>query len=319
MAGMAVPPDRETLRAAGTALAADRVAAQMADVLEKAGVSFILLRGPSIARHLYSSSEVRPYVDVDLLVPIHQAPVVESTLPRRGFAYRAVLGQRQVDRPHWSSTWVRASDGANIDVHWTLVGVNVSPETAWTEFVGETEPIDVCGTRLDGLSARATALVIALHAAHHGAGITQPIRDLDRALAKFDLEIWSGAAQLAERLDGVDAFSAGLRLAAGGEEMADRLSLPPVRSTEVLLRSSTAPPMALGFDWLSHTSGVRAKVILIAGKLVPDAPFMRSWTPLARRGRVGLWVAYAWRPIWLLRHAVPGYRAWREARRKAEG
>jgi len=58
----------------------------------------------------------------------------------------------------------------------------------------------------------------------------------------------------------------------------------------------------------------------------PDAPdwalegladFMRWWSPLARRGRLGLTVSFLWRPLWFLGHAGPAYLAWRRARREA--
>jgi hypothetical protein len=50
---------------------------------------------------------------------------------------------------------------------------------------------------------------------------------------------------------------------------------------------------------------------------VPDAEFMRSWSPLASRGTVGLAVAYMWRPLWLARHAPRGFIAWARARSRA--
>jgi hypothetical protein len=77
--------------------------------------------------------------------------------------------------------------------------------------------------------------------------------------------------------------------------------------------------MALGFDWLDQTPGMTSKLRLAWGKVVPDADFMRVWSPLARGGsRTGLALAYLWRPVWLLLHAGPGYRAWRAARGEAE-
>ena len=41
---------------------------------------------------------------------------------------------------------------------------------------------------------------------------------------------------------------------------------------------------------------------------------MRWWSPLARRGRLGLALAYPWRIAYLLRQTGPGIRAWRKAR-----
>ncbi|MEO6714059.1 MAG: nucleotidyltransferase family protein, partial [Mycobacteriales bacterium] len=54
--------------AAASTLAVDRLTADVVRALRAEGVEPILLKGPSFARLLYSSSELRPYVDADLLV-----------------------------------------------------------------------------------------------------------------------------------------------------------------------------------------------------------------------------------------------------------
>ena len=303
--------------AAGTALAADHVAVEAAAALEAAGVASILLRGRSVARHLYSRDEVRPYVDADLLVQAGSRTRAEKALRELGFEHRAVLGQRSSDRPPWSSTWSRDSDGGTVDLHWSIVGVRVGPDGLWGSLRPHAEPTAMLGVHLDGLDAEAMALVVVLHAAHHGKAVPHPLADLDRALDRFDGGIWQGAAGLAERLSAVDAFAAGLRLRPTGARLAESLGLPENPSTEAILRADSAPPTALGFEWLAQTQGMKPKLVLIAGKLVPDVEFMRAWSPLARRGTLGLALAYAWRPIWLLAHSGRGFRAWRAAQRKA--
>jgi hypothetical protein len=67
------------------------------------------------------------------------------------------------------------------------------------------------------------------------------------------------------------------------------------------------------------THGVRAKAMCLAHELVPSPAGMRYWTPLARRGWVGLTAAYLWRPIYLLVHAPAALVAWRRAHRSRSG
>jgi hypothetical protein len=123
---------------------------------------------------------------------------------------------------------------------------------------------------------------------------------------------------LAARIDASEAFAAGLRLLPDGEQLAEELALPAVYSVETLLRAESAPPMSLGFDWLARTPGARRKLALVLGKLVPDKEFMRAWSPLAgRRTKSGLALAYAWRPLWLIWHSVPGFRAWLAAQKRS--
>jgi Uncharacterised nucleotidyltransferase len=318
-AGDSLEPEvAATLLAAGTALASDHVAVEVSGTLAAAGVRTILLRGPSVTRHLYGVDEPRGYVDADLLVARASRAQAEHVLADLGFARWAVLGQRASDRPAWSSTWVRARGGGNVDLHWTIVGARVEPDTVWSVFEREVEPLDVLGTGLEGLSASATALVVTLHAAHHGARVQPPVDDLARALHQFSHSTWERASELAGRIDAIAAFQAGLRLLPAGGRLADRLGLPDEPTAETILRAGSAPPMALGFDWLAHTPGLRAKVTFVLGKIVPDREFMRAWSPLARRGdRLGIALAYLWRPFWLLWHGLPGFRAWHAARRKA--
>jgi hypothetical protein len=317
--GDSLEPDvAATVLAAGTALAADYVAVEVSGSLAAAGVRTIVLRGPSITRHLYDVDEPRAYVDADLLVAPASRADTERILAGLGFAHWAVLGQRAADRPAWSRTWVRARGRGNVDLHWTIVGARVEPNTVWSVLEQEAKPLYVLGTRLDGLSAPATALVVTLHAAHHGPSVQQPVDDLARALSHFSRSTWDRASGLAERIDAIPAFAAGLGLLPVGVRLADRLGIPDELTTETILRAGSAPPMALGFDWLAQTPGLRPKIVFVTGKIVPDREFMRAWSPLARRGdRLGLALAYLWRPFWLLVHSLPGFRAWYAARRKA--
>ena len=252
--------------AAGVALLADAAAVEATRALETAGIPSILLRGPVVARHLYGHDEIRPYMDADLLVQRDQRGRSEEVLRNLGFEHVAVLGQRSSDRPPWSSTWERPRDRANVDLHWTLIGVGASPEEVWRVFEETAERVPVRKAQLRGLGEAATALVVALHAAHHGALVGYPIDDLQRAIQRLPFGTWEAATELASRLDASEAFAAGLHLAPGGAALARRLQLPDVRTTETLLRAQTAPPTALGFDWLARTPGVRRKVIFVAAK-----------------------------------------------------
>ncbi|MGZ4315495.1 MAG: nucleotidyltransferase family protein [Gaiellaceae bacterium] len=307
----------DALRAAGAALVADHVALDVVRSFTSAGIPSVLLRGPTISRHLYGPGEVRGYVDADVLVPVLAREKAEGLLVELGFRHHAVLGQSDDDRPRWSSTWIRDRDGGNVDLHWTLVGSRAAPEEVWNVFSAEIERVDVLEASLDGLSAAATAVVVALHAAHHGADVDHPLVDLARAVERLPVSTWVRAADLARRLD-APAFAIGLRILPGGAALADDLGLGDRANTEEILRASTAPPMALGFDWLAQTPGPVAKLRLISRKIVPDRAFMYGWSPLARSGgRRGLALAYLWRPVWLLWHAVPGLRAWLAARRRA--
>jgi hypothetical protein len=306
------------LIAAGNALLADAAALEAVTAFRAAGIAPIVLRGPVVAHHLYADSEIRSYADADLFVEASRRAAADDILCSLGYDHSAVLGQRPADRPPWSSTWIRKRDGATVDLHWALVGARANGFELWRVLRGAIEPIKVLDRLIDGLNVEATALVVALHAAHHGSEFHRPLDDLQRALDGLQLETWKSARALAARVEASEAFAAGLRLLFDGEQLADELALPAVYSVETTLRAESAPPMSLGFEWLAQTPGIHQKLALVAAKLVPDKEFMQAWSPLARNGsRRGLALAYAWRPLWLIWHSAPGFRAWFSAQRRS--
>jgi hypothetical protein len=312
------PLPAAALITAGNALLADAATVEAITALHEAGITPIVLRGPVVAHHFYADRELRSYADADLLVEASRRATAEDVLRNLGYDHSAVLGQRAADRPPWSSTWIRNRDCATVDLHWTLVGARAGDVELWRVLRGAVEPIELLNRSIDGLNVEATALIVALHAAHHGSEFRRPLEDLQRALDGLQLQTWKRVCALAARIDASEAFAAGLRLLPDGEQLAEELALPAVYSVETLLRSESAPPMSLGFDWLARTPGNRRKLALVLGKLVPDKEFMRAWSPLAGRGtKGGLALAYAWRPLWLIWHSVPGFRAWLAAQKRS--
>jgi hypothetical protein len=303
------------LLAVGVSLQNDAVTAEVVSALDKARVESVLLRGPAIARWLYSDASARPYVDVDLLVAYDQLISAGSVLQGLGFENRTVEGVLSHDRPAHAQTWLRPGNGTALDLHHSLVGARLEPAQVWRVLAAETQTIAVHDTPVAILGIPGRGVVVALHAAQHGAGVGKPLADLARALELMSADHWLAASGLAARLDATEAFAAGLRLLPAGEACANRLRLPEERSAETILRASTPPATALGFDWLARTPGLRGKARLAARKIAPDAAFMRAWSPLARRGHAGLGAAYFWRVAWLVRHAGPGFMAWKRAKR----
>jgi len=77
-------PDRARARAA-RALNIDRVTAEVAVAMVAAGIAYVVLKGPSIARWLYPTNG-RTYCDTDLLVPPAEFERAGAVLRSLGFA-----------------------------------------------------------------------------------------------------------------------------------------------------------------------------------------------------------------------------------------
>jgi hypothetical protein len=298
----------------GTAMAVDVVTADVVTALRRAGIESILLRGPAIARWLYAEGEPRAYQDVDLFVEPVKRTEAEGVLARLGLVHRQA-GFAPGESVEHASEWMCRRPSVVVDLHRGIEGVRAEPVELWMTLSSGSRRIDVAGVSADVPGEPALALILALHAAHHGRHGGKLLEELSRALKRVRLDTWQEALGLAERLEAVPSFAAGLRLLPEGAALAERLGLSDVVDREVALRAAGAHSTAIGFARLAATPGVRAKLALVARKVVPTPAFMRHWSRAARRGRLGLAVAYLWRPIWLLLHLIPAGVAWLRAKR----
>ena len=196
-----------------------------------------------------------------------------------------------MSEPH-AQEWERPPGRKNLDLHWRIPGVGVAAEQAWNVLAAQTEPIAVGSAVGESLSRPGLAVLVALHAAHHGRTRRRPLRDLDRALDQIDARTWAEAARLAALLDASEAFAAGLALAPAGERLAGELGLPSVRSPRRRLMAAAQPAGSLGVLRIIEARTVRARARALRAEVLPAPVFMRAASPLARRGRLGLVLAY---------------------------
>jgi len=301
---------------AAAAFNVDRVTAEVTRALEAASIPSILLKGPAIATWLYARGENRFYVDTDLLLCEGDWEGAKGTLEGLGFEDDlGPLGHPRMESPA-GHPWIRAADASAVDLHCTLFGIGVEPAALWEAFSAGAVHEHVGGAPVAMPSYEARLLHIALHAVQHGGeAYRQPMRDLALAVTRAPEPEWRRARLLAERLNAGEAFGAGLRLIPAGAELADAIGAARRRSTATALKVEQVP-MAEGFQQLAEARGARSKLSLAARELFPTPAFMRWWTSIAARGRLGLAAAYGWRLLWLAAHAVPGYRAWRRADRQ---
>jgi hypothetical protein len=299
-------------------LSLDRGTAEIVLAWRRAGVRSVLLKGPASTRWLYREGEFRGYADIDLLVPDSDVGTAEEVLEGLGFE-RHGLEAIEGDWPRYSRNWVR-SDSMNVDLHQTLAGVGVPPTELWAALTEGLERMSVGGVDVDVLAPSARALVVALHTAKDGPRIAKARHDLGHAIDRLPPDLWIETVRLADQVGALGSLAAGLRLVVpSGVELADRLGLPLEAPLEIAIRSrGGAPALALGIDWLVSSPGLRGKGRLVLRKFFPPVSFVRAWSPLARRGRVGLVAAYAYRPLWVLWRVGPALWALARARKGSE-
>lgn len=285
----------------------DRVTAEVLNALHRADVPALLLKGPVHRQWLYRDGELRAYSDTDLLVSPSNVQPAGEVLAGLGFR-RGQAGWAWI-----SQQWNRGHDA--VDLHRSLLGIGVDDATAWALLSREPSRLWVGGWEADALAPPARALHVALHGAQHGPTEQKPLDDLERALQLEDREVWRQALGLARALSAEGAFATGLRLLDSGAELADSLGASRFRPAAVALRAGAPPPGALGFALLAESSGVRGRLRALARGIAPPPAYMRGRYPLARRGRIGVALAYGVRLVWLGRHAPSAIGAWLRAKR----
>ena len=301
-------------RSAMRLLALDRATADVMTGLTAGGVRSILLKGPALSRWLYREDEWRSYVDCDLLISPADVRRAEQILERAGFQREGLHSIRN-DWDRYADSW--RGPAAAIDLHHAMIGIGVSPTEFWRVMSESTESMAVGGADVEVLRPGARAFALVIHVAKDGSRRAKARHDLGHAVTRLPLDTWQQAVHVADRLDAREAFAAGLRMEPNGRELAARLGLPDTAPPVdvAIRRHGGAPPLAAGVNWMVTTPGIRNKLRVIGRKLVPPPSFMRSWTPLARKGTVGLAIAYIWRPFWVLWHVGPAVRAVVRARR----
>jgi hypothetical protein len=292
--------------------------------LAASGVRAVLIKGPALARLLYGSSRSRAYMDVDLLVDPSALARAEGVLARLGFRrYEREAAVRSTDPSlgvavggqgsSHATAWLRDQDGVFIDLHDSLPQCGASPNVVWKELCQHLDAATVGGVATETLDRTASALLVALHAAHHGPdwGTT----DLDAALGTFDLNTWLAARDLAVTLEADAALGVGLGMTARGREMARELSLDYEPSGANRLQWSGAPWSASVLEALVAERSLRARLAIASRVLWPSPSAMRRGSTLARRGPAGLVAAYVVRIVNLAASLPAALRARRRASR----
>jgi len=231
--------------------------------LQGAGATVVLLKGPVLAQWLYGDGDPRWYNDCDLLLPQAHLDAAGAVLDDLGYARRpnAPDDPALLADVH-SVVWTRASDDAAVELHWTLVGLDATPEQVWAALSAQTPVISFGGVEMRSLSEPGRALHLALHLAQHGSTSRQPLEDLRRGIERLSFDVWTGARELSARLSGDSAFAAGLRACPGGVELAERLQLPPA-TTYWTLRAEGAPRGTVRLRLLSDAAGWRERWVIL--------------------------------------------------------
>jgi hypothetical protein len=296
--------------------AVDALTAEVAGAFGREGIETLVLKGPVLTKWLYPG-EVRPYVDCDLMVAPDDRARAVSVLERLGFAEHLPWMPTPLSLDPGGTAFNRPGEGM-VDLHCQLPGLDGDPDAIWDRLAASAERQVIAGVELRVPDRDMVLLHVVLHAAHHANQVDgKPLEDLRRALALVEEAEWAKALELSRAHQGIPAFAAGLRLLPEGKDLACRLDLGEVRSLQHEIRREDNVIAEELYALLSASVGIRRKLAIAASDIFPRPDYMRWWSSLARRGKLGLAGAYVWRTIWIIGQA-PGaiHTLWRIQRTK---
>ena len=301
------------MRSIARTIAAERLTLEIAQLLDSKGIDHCVLKGAVFAEWLPPSSDERLYGDVDLLIAPNDFDRTERLLADKGFE-RFWDVDFEGKKPWTAKHWVRHDDDAHIDLHRSLAGVMVPPERLWESLCTHRDSLTLRGNRLRTLDEVANALHVALHAAQHGVRHEKTLRDLEWALLRLPRAKWFEAAALAEELGAKESFALGLKMKDEGIVLAKELGLPEGAALDAIVRAQSAPMIAETLVWLKGLSWP-ARTSYLMKTAFPSPRSMRTRSLLAKRGTVGLLIAYPLRWVWLMGRLPRALRALAEAKR----
>jgi hypothetical protein len=293
---------RSALVLTAQAMAVDQMTCEVIAALEKEGINAILLKGPSIAQWLYPAGG-RPYGDSDLLVSPADFTRAASLLRKLGFG-----------APAWAwaehaHTYRRVDESGCVlcvDLHRVLPYLTSSPASSWQILSTGTDTMYLHGVPVQVLGVPQRVLHIAIHALQHAFESKSPFEDLRRAIGAVDVDVWHDVVSLSRALGAEDALAAGLCLIPEGKVLADQLALTSKRrGTLRMAASATSDGPAYQVQRILDASSLGERMKLVFNPAFVSPTFMRQTSPLARRGRTGLTLAYAARPFLLVGRLGP--------------
>jgi len=156
-------PRRQLMRRTAVSLLLRRQLAEIQAAFNDADVTSVVVKGPEFADRLYPRPALRPFTDLDLLIPPDARNAAAAAMETLGYGLVSQPG-RKYDTEYGEQTWHRddtGRTGGDVEIHWDLVN---SPTLRAGVSVGYSD------LATDGEMSPAALLIVA---AVHGAASHQ--------------------------------------------------------------------------------------------------------------------------------------------------
>jgi hypothetical protein len=169
--------------------------------LDSAGVSAIVIKGPSVARTLYSSRRLRPFTDIDLVVTRRDLAIAADVLAGRGYEERSYAAEA-ARRAHAGDAGSGgdfhlvfvAPDGNTFELHAEPLQLGLPPACEAGRWL-RSRPLPGLDNALM-LCPEDQLIQLATHVHKHGFSRLIWLKDIDLLCRRFDLD-WDLVAEAA--------------------------------------------------------------------------------------------------------------------------
>ena len=161
-----------------------------AGVLDEAGVSWLILKGPALAEVVYTPTQLRSYTDLDVLVRRDQFRTAVAAFEAAGFGLA-----EEIDWDHFARTRVGGAAAPSaegrqrhpsIDLHWNVVWHDHDRDQfaiPIDEIIRDARPVAIDGMELMTPNPCDTLLHVCVHACLEGASRLVWLCDIDHIVA----------------------------------------------------------------------------------------------------------------------------------------
>ena len=166
------------------------------DLLDAAGIPFLIIKGPAVAALAYQRPRLRFYTDLDVVVPAGSFPAALAAFEASG---------AEVVDPNWPyhlehvAGELRLSTG--VDLHWHLLFFGELRQTTAIDMAAifsRARAVPVSGTTVLTMDAADTLIHLCIHACLEGGSRLIWLKDIERAVVN-DPPAWADVLERAQR------------------------------------------------------------------------------------------------------------------------
>jgi hypothetical protein len=215
-------------------------------LLDRGGITAATIKGPTLALLLYGGLNLRPFIDIDVVVRPEEGSAARQVLLDAGYRFLTPHpeSRREAFVAAGKSLDFLSPIGHTVDLHWALFDRYLGISRQWQERAFERlQDVKIGGRTVETFAPEDLALFLAVHGGMHEWASLGWLVDLERLVARYPDLNWDAVGVTARRLHMERLLLVGFALM---EALLEGACPPPIRAR--LLADETADRTALRIE-----------------------------------------------------------------------